>query len=504
MKADLVIGVDCSTTCCKAIVWNLDGKKVSEGRSNLEISTPKPLWYEQSAVSWWHGTVKALEIALHEINLNRLVAICIAHQRETFVPVDESGLPLRNAILWMDGRAGKQISYLSDIFGKDRFHKLTGKPISSNLSVTKLVWLLENEPEVFNKTNKFLDVQAFLVYHLTSKYCTGWGSADPMGLFDMTQNQWAFELLQRINILPNQLPDALPAGLVIGEITPNSSKECGLPVGLPVVAGIGDGQSAGLGSKVTDSKSAYICLGTSIISGYFASSYQVSKNFRTMYGGKKDTYFLETVILGGSYTINWFLEKVLRVKNNKLNKTKELLENLAKDLPAGAQGLLLVPYLNSAMNPYWDEKASGMLIGLRDIHGDGHIYRAILEGIAFEQRLHTIGVESILGNEVENFVVVGGGANSDLWCQIFADVTGKPVQRALEREATALGAGILAATALGFYTDPQEASESMVHLENNIFNPRKEQHKHYSRIFEDVYRYLYPALKERLSILSEC
>jgi xylulokinase len=327
-----------------------------------------------------------------------------------------------------------------------------------------------------------------------------------MGLFDMIQGRWALDLLQSLHLTTDQFPDAFPPGQVIGEITLKAAEVCGLPAGLPVVAGIGDGQSAGLGSGVTNLETAYVSLGTSVVSGYFATSYQTSEKFRTMYGGIDETYFLETVILGGAYTITWFLEKILGAQIQELDNRQQVkdLENMAKAVPAGAQGLLLIPYWNSAMNPYWDSKASGMIIGLRGIHGSGHIYRAILEGIAFEQRLHTSGVERVLENQVENFVVVGGGANSDLWCQIIADVSGKPVRRVLEREATALGAGILAASALDLHSSPQEAAQTMVHLEDGVFEPHEKRHKHYSRLYEEVYRHVYPALSERLSILVDC
>lgn len=325
-----------------------------------------------------------------------------------------------------------------------------------------------------------------------------------MGIFDINQDQWAFELLRSINISPDQLPNAVKPGQIIGEISLKASKECGLPAGLPVIAGLGDGQSAGLGSKVINSKTAYLSLGTSVVSGYFASSYQISELFRTMYGGIENSYFLETVILGGTYTVSWFIEKVLRENNGvTTNNILENLEKVAMEVPAGAQGLLLVPYMNSAINPYWDTKATGIILGLRGVHGRGHIYRAILEGIAFEQRLHSSGVESVLGYEVEKFIVTGGGANNDLWCQIIADITGKLVQRTIESEATALGAGILAVSTTDRYSDPREAAQAMVHLQDDVFEPDDKRYQHYSRLFEDIYRHIFPAVRELLHNLSD-
>jgi len=506
MEANLVIGIDCSTTSCKAIAWNPHGKKVAEGRAKIKTYTPKPLWYEQSADSWWKATVKALQQVLQQVNQKQILGLCISAQRETFVPVDKCNKPIRNAILWMDERAEKQLQYLENSFGREQFHKLTGKYLSGNLSIAKIVWIQKNEPEVFFKTSKFLDVHAYLVYQLTDQLCTSWGCADPMGLFDMTQNNWALELLKCFDLKQCQFPDAVQPGQVIGNITPRASKECGLPNGLPIVSGIGDGQSAGLGSKIISNDNAYISLGTSIVSGYYALKYQTSKNFRTMYGGIENTFIFETVILGGAFTISWLLEKVLQADGKNLKNyqcDEEYLEKEARKVPAGAQGLLIFPYWNSAMNPYWDPKASGMMIGLRGVHGVGHMYRAILEGIAFEQKLQSNHVENELKRNINSYVVGGGGAKSDLWCQIIADIIGKPVQRTIEKEVSSLGVAILAASAIGIYDDARAASKSMVQFSEELFLPDEKRKQYYSKLFESVYRDVFPIMQEKLRTLND-
>jgi xylulokinase len=300
MKKDWVVGVDCSTTSCKAVVWDATGSRVAESRHKLSISTPQPLWYEQSAEDWWQAASAALNALCEQIDPDRLAAICIAHQRETFVPVDEDGLPLRNAILWMDERAGGQLAYLDGAIGRARFHQLTGKPLSGNLSAAKLAWLRECEAGLFKKTSKFLDVHSFLVLRLTGHFRTGWGCAGPMGLFDLQQNRWSGEILGSLDLKTTHFPDAFPAGDVIGQVNEKAAGECGLPAGLPVVAGLGDGQAAGLGTGITKPGEAYLSLGTSVVSGTYTAAYHISNDFRTMYGGIRDTYLLETVILGGA------------------------------------------------------------------------------------------------------------------------------------------------------------------------------------------------------------
>jgi xylulokinase len=225
-----------------------------------------------------------------------------------------------------------------------------------------------------------------------------------------------------------------------------------------------------------------------------------------MYGGIENTFILETVILGGAFTISWLLEKVLSAEENNLKYhqfNEQYLEEIARKVPIGAQGLLLVPYWNSAMNPHWDLKASGMMIGLRGVHGAGHIYRAILEGIAFEQKLQSINVEDELGRNVKSYVVGGGGAKSSLWCQIIADIIGRPVYRTIEQEVSSLGVGILAASATGMYASVLEASNSMVHFSEKIFSPDEKRNQYYSKLFDCVYRDIFPIMQEKLRALND-
>jgi xylulokinase len=279
-----------------------------------------------------------------------------------------------------------------------------------------------------------------------------------------------------------------------------------VPAGLAVVAGIGDGQAAGLGAGVAGPGEAYLSLGTSAISGVFSQAYHTSDCFRTMYSGIPGAYQLEMAVLAGAYTVDWFVEKLVGIPQQDSEAKREalaLLEAQAALLPPGADGLLLVPYWNSAMDPYWDAKASGVILGWRGVHGKAHIYRAILEGIAYEKRLQTRGAESVLGEPVKRFIAVGGGARSDAWCQIIADVVGAPVVRALENEAAALGAGALAAAAAGIYADVGRAARAMARWEERIFEPDAARHPIYTRLYEEVYRQVYPALREPMRRLTD-
>lgn len=498
----LVIGIDCSTSACKAFIWDPSGNLLARGTASLPLITPRPGWHEQSAASWWDAAVLALRQAASQVDSRRLKALCIAHQRETFVTLDELGRPISNAILWMDERARDLLPELERSFDPLEFHRQTGKRLSVNLTLAKIAWLRQNQPDAFTRAFKYLDVHAFLVHRLTGLYATAWGCADPTGLFDMQVKRWSATILDRVGLRLDQLPEVYPPGTFLGSLTPSAAEACGLPVGLPVVAGIGDGQASGLGVNVTEPGDAYLSLGTSVISGTYSDQYQVNAAFRTMSGGILGSYLLETVLLGGAYTLAWFMEKIAAKPGQDIADLQEFYEQSASRIPPGSEGLVVVPYWNSVLGPYWDPEASGMIVGWRGYHQLQHLYRAILEGIAFEQRLYTLGVERALGQVVNRYIAIGGGAQSELWCRIIADVTGKPVFRSTTAEAAALGAGILAAASSGLYTDARQAARAMVHLLPRPFEPDPSRHAFYSRLFEEVYRPLFPALQPYLDRLT--
>jgi xylulokinase len=464
--------------------------------------TPQPGWHEQPSDDWWTATVNAICQAAGQVEPGRLKAVCIAHQRETFVPVDAQDRPLMNGILWLDERARGLLPGLEQSFDRLNFHRLTGKRLSVNLTVAKIAWLREHRPEIFARAAKYLDVHSFLVHRLTGFYRAGWGSADPTGLFDIQNHCWADSLLDWIGIRASQLPEVCAPGTIVGTVTPSAAEACGLPAGLPVVAGIGDGQASGLGVNITTPGDAYLSLGTSVISGTYSETYAEDPAFRTMSGGIPGTYLLETVLLGGGYTIAWFMEKAAGRPGEDLAQLQDVYERAAKEIPPGSAGLVAVPYWSSVLGPYWDPAASGIVAGWRGFHTLAHLYRAILEGTAMELRLETTGVEKSLAGSLRRYIAIGGGAQSDLWCRIIADVTGKPVFRAATTDAAALGAGILAAVGAGCFADAREAANAMTRINPQPIEPDPARVVFYNRMFEEVYRPMFPALQPYLDKLA--
>lgn len=499
----LVIGVDSSTTACKAIAWDRQGQAVAEGRATYSLLQPRPNWYEQDAEAWWDGLCAALESLLARIDVAQVDALCITHQRESFVPVDEKGRPLCNGILWLDERSRPQVAFLEERVGREHFHQITGKPLTTNPSVTKIAWLVQHEPELVARTDKFLDAHAFLVHRLTGAFRTSLASADPMGLVDMRTDAWAAEMIAEVGLRPDQFPNLTSPGEIISSVSERAAAATGLPAGLPVVAGAGDGQCAGLGANATGGGRASLNLGTAVVSGAVSADYFTDRAFRTLYAPIADKYFLETVIQGGAFTVSWFVDQFGGDLGDPGTATPEdALEAAVADVPPGSLGLVVVPYWNHAMTPYWDPAASGVTIGWTGAHGRAHFYRAIMEGIAFEQRLSGDGLAAAMGQSIGEYVALGGGSRSDLWCQIVADVTGVPVVRAATAEATCLGAGILAAVVVGWYPDLPTAADAMTGTAGR-FEPDPATQAIYDRIYSEVYRPLFPTLQPLLHRLTD-
>jgi xylulokinase len=496
MNPDLVIGIDCSTTATKAIAWTMDGAPVVGARREHAVSQPHPGWHEQPADEWWAALTGVLREIAAQIDVRRLAGLSIVHQRETFVPVDAAFRPLRDAILWMDDRAALLLPELEAAIGGDRFHRLTGKRLSRNLTIAKILWLRRHEPDVFAATRYYLDTHAYLVSRLTGRAATSWGSADPTGLYDMQAHAWQPDLLREVGIGIDQLPELFPPGAILGYLTREAAAFCGLPSSLPIISGLGDGQAAGLGAGITGYGPAYLSLGTSVILGAFSHAYVADRAFRTTNAGVAGAYLAETALMGGTYTLSWFAE---RFGAGSL----AALEAAAADLPPGAQGLVVVPYWNSVLSPHWDALASGITVGWRGDHERRHFYRAILEGIAFEQRVCIEGIEAATGQPITSLVVMGGGSQSALWRQIIADVTGKPVRRSSTSEAAALGAGILAAAGSGLFSDVRAAAAAMTRLEEGAECPDLPRHAAYTRLYDGVYRGLFPVLRPYLDRLAE-
>ncbi len=488
-----VIGLDCSTTSVKALAVDANGKVAAQAQVAIPLTSPRPGWYEQDPGDWWRASRSALKGVARQINPATIRAIAIANQRETFVPLGANGTILRPAILWLDERCKGEVETFAKKVGRSAIHRITGKPPDFAPVVYRLAWLKKHEPELFGRIRKVCDVHTYVVWRLTGSFKTSWASADPLGLFALKSKRWSPKILNALGMREGQMPEAFRPGTILGRISKHAARETGLERDTMIVAGGGDGQCAGLGSGALSSRRAYLNLGTAIVAGIYGEQYNISTAYRTMCSCSGNGYYYECSLRAGTFAIDWLLRHILNVEPSRHPSIYKELEAEARSVAPGSDGLLHLPYLTGAMNPHWDMSARGAFVGLSAAHHRGHLYRSLLEGIAFEQLLALQSVEHELGKHVREIAVIGGGAANELWCHILADVTGRTLLFPKTTEASALGAAMTAAAAAGWYSSIEEAAAAMTSIEREL-RPDVRNQKFYRRLFP-AYRKLYPSLR---------
>ncbi|MCB9259145.1 MAG: xylulose kinase [Ignavibacteriales bacterium] len=494
MNNNLVIGLDSSTTSTKAIVFDKNGKIYAKASSPIPLFSPQLNYYEQNPEDWWKSAKIVLNKITKQIDPNRIKALSIVNQRETFVPLDKNQKPLRSAIIWLDERCKSEVEPFAKLIGKANIHKITGKPIDYAPVVYRLAWMKKYEKDLYKKIAMICDVQAWLVWKLTGEFKTSWASADPLGLFDMKKKKWSNDILGHLELNENQLPLLYPTGKCLGKISKEAAKSTCLKTETKLIAGGGDGQAAGLGSNAISSERAYLNLGTAAVAGIYGKQYKTNNAFRTMSACNDNGYYYECSLRAGTFAIDWFIKNIINVNTSQEPKIYKQLENEAKKVSLGSDELLFLPYLNGVMNPYWDSNARSVFLGLSSFHTRGHMYRSILEGIAFEQLFAIEEVEKITGKKVKQLAAIGGGASSIFWCKIIADITNKDLLILKNSEASCLGAGISATVGLGLHSSFKSAADKMNSVKKTI-TPDQSNHKKYKKMFAR-YKNIYPSIQK--------
>lgn len=496
MTSPLVIAVDCSTTAAKAIVVDVAGQVVGTGAHPLVTTSPAPHWFEQQAKDWWTATDLAIRQALGEIaDRSAVAALCVTHQRETFVCLDADDEPLRAAILWMDGRADAETRR----YGTPAVEQLCGKPADITPGLYKLLWLRDHEPDTMARCRRVVDVHSYLVHAMTARWVSSTASVDPLALIDQTTGDYSGELLELAGMNRDQLPALVPTGASLGPLRPDLAEAWGLTRDVEVIAGTGDGQAAGLGLSVTNPGVAYLVLGTAVVIGSETTTYRSARAYRSMISAMPGQTTVETFSSSGTYLSTWFRSEF---GDQALAGAPDPgLERDAAAVPVGSERLLTLPYWNGAQTPHWDSRASGVVLGWRGCHTRAHFYRSLLEGIAFELRLQLDGLEEARGERVEVIRAMGGGARSHLWTQILADVFDRPLEVRASGEVSALGAAAVALTAIGEFGSLADAAAAVARTDA-VVQPRAQEATSYAEL-RAVYRRVYSETRNLLHTLHD-
>lgn len=489
----LVIAIDSSTTSTKAIIVDAEGHVITSAKNNIELLNPAMDFYEHDPKEWWGSTYKSISEALAKLNPNdrqRIAAIGITHQRESFGVFDKDGNAIRNGILWLDARAKKQIQE----YGCKEIHDLSGKPPGEPPAIYKLAWLKENEPETLQKAYKIVDVAGYLNWNMTGLWASSLGCADTLGLLDIRNRDYSDQLLDIAGVKREHMADLIIPGDIVGNLKPELVSEWKLSKSIPIIAGCGDGMAAGIGSGAISPDIAYLNLGTAVVAGVQNSSYKSDSVFRTYVSGIPHNHIFEVTQHSGAHLAGWFRQTL--GDPQLAGEPDPRLDEEAASIPPGCEGLITLPYWDAVQSPYWDPIARGATIGWRGTHTRAHMYRSILEAIAFEVKLNLDFLQQNTGVKLTSIRIMGGGSRSKLWRQIVTDVLGMPITICLEDEISAMGAAIQAMASTGVFgtTDITEAAKRMARMGETVY-PDLEQTKAYEEVAK-IQRQLYPVLKD--------
>lgn len=497
---DYVVGVDIGTQSTKALLCAADGRIVAQDSVAYQPDTPRPLWAEQDPAIWLDAVVRAIAGAVTKARaddgvfaVERIRSICISGlYGGSGIPVDADIKPLHPCLIWMDRRAEAEVKWISANIDPARLRQVTGNHVDSYYGFTKILWIRENRPDVWARTRYFLPPNAWVIHALTGEIAVDHSSAGNIGgIYDLQARRWSDEMLAALGIPRRMMPDRLVGSSeIVGRLKPDMATRLGLPAGTPVVAGGVDAAVATFAAGATRKGQHVAMIGTSMCWGFITRDVDTRSGLISMphvFGGEHDVY-----VFGGAATAGasaaWFVEQFGPAEAGA--DAYAALEAAARDLPPGSDGLVFLPYLMGERSPVWDGQASGAFVGLTLTHSRAHAYRAVLEGVAFALRHN---MESVPGATLDgNLIVVGGATKSDLWLQIIADVTGRPVLTIAEEVEAAMGAALLAALGVGL-ASPEQAARGWVRLREHA-RPRQTARRVYDGAFA-IYKDLYPALR---------
>ncbi len=489
------IGIDSSTTATKALLTDGEGSIVAVGRSGYTFETPRPLWSEQSPELWWEGTIEAINQCLDIAGVSgkSVAGIGLTGQMHGLVMLDERGEVLRPAILWNDQRTEAECDEIRDAVGAQRLIDITGNDALTGFTAPKIIWVRNNEPHVFDATSKVLLPKDYVRFRLTGEYATDKAGGSGTILFDLPSRDWSPEVVAALGIDPSWLPGTYEGTAVTGGVSREASELTGISVGTPVVGGGGDQAASAVGVGAIAPGVLAMSVGTSgvVFGSTDHPAYEPEGRLHAFCHAIPDMWHLMGVMLSAAGSYQWMKDSIAP------DRSFDELEAAAAGVPAGSGGLIFLPYLSGERTPHPDSLARGAFVGLTVRHGLGHMARAVMEGVAFGLR-DSVELMRVAGS-VGEVRISGGGAASDLWLRIIADVIGLPISVVGTTEAAAHGGAILAATGTGTFSSVDEAVNGAVSIGRTVVPGAA------TGIYDEmyaVYRGLYPSLRSHFHRLS--
>jgi len=491
----ITIGIDIGTSAVKLLAMDKSGKVLKT------LSREYPLYMyndgrsEQAPEDWWAETAKGLkEIVEHTQNLGEVAAVSFSGQMHGLVALDKDDNVLRRAILWNDQRTQAQCDYLNNEIGREKLLDNAANIALTGFTAPKILWMRDNEPELFAKISKVMLPKDYIAYKLTGVFATDYSDASGMLLLDVAKKDWSDSLLEIMGLTRNQVPALYHSYESVGTVTQEASHETGLPTSAKVVIGGGDQAVGAIGTGTVKSGTCSVSLGTSGVLFVAADDFAVDKGPSAIHSFCHATgkYHLMGVTLAAAGSGKWWFEDILGTRDYDKEQS-EMAANLGKN------SVYYLPYLSGERTPHNNPLARGTFIGMNMTTTRSDMTQAVMEGVAFSLRDILTRVKE-LGHTVTTARIIGGGANSPVWCQIVADVLGLKVEKINATEGPAFGAAILAMVGAGAYATVEEACASLIQA-TDVFTPDAAAAARYDKHYP-VYTGLYTALKDSFKAMD--
>lgn len=502
-----LLGVDLGTSGTKTALFDEKATVVAAHTAEYPLYQPQNGWAEQDANDWWKATVEGVSavLAASGIKASEIAGVGLSGQMHGLVMLDGEGRLLRRSIIWADQRTQKEVEQMDRVVGRQRLIEVTANPAMTGFTAAKILWVQNNEPELYEKCRHILLPKDYIRYKLTGEFATEVSDASGMQLMDVPKRRWSDEILGKLGIDKALLARMHESPDITGRVHVAAAAETGLAEGTLVAGGAGDNPAAAVGTGVVAAGKAFTTIGTSAV--VYAVSDEVSLDLKgrvhTLCASVPGKWTVMSCTQAAGLSLQWLRNTCCAPESAQAEKEGVdpyyLMDKLAAGVPIGADKLLYLPYLMGERSPHPDPNCRGVFFGLSAFHGRPQLIRAVMEGVAYSQ-LECVDVFREMGVEICDMIATGGGGRSKLWRQMLADLYGCPVRTLKVDEGPALGVALLAGVAAGLYASVPQACQAAVQY-GAIQQPNAQNSKAYQPYYQ-LYKQLYPHMRADFDTLA--
>lgn len=503
-----LIGVDLGTSGTKTVLFDEAGKMVSSATAEYPLYQPKIGWAEQDPEDWWKATCNTIKEVLFKASIrpDEVKAVGLSGQMHGAVLLGRDNKVLRRAIIWCDQRSSDECEEITSLIGKERLIEITANPALTGFTASKLMWVKNNEPHIYEKIKKVLLPKDYIRYRLTGEFATEVSDASGMQYMNISERSWSDEVLSKLEVEKPWLGDLYESQEISGKVSSIGAINTGLLEGTPVAGGGGDQAAGAIGNGIVRSGVISSTIGTSGV--VFAYSDKVTIDplgrVHTFCHAIPGAWHVMGVTQGAGLSLKWFRDNFC-IEEKRAAELMNidpyiLMDKEAELIEPGSEGLIYLPYLMGERTPHLDPDARGVFFGLSARHEKSHMIRSIMEGVVFSLK-DCMDVMIDMGIEAREIRASGGGGKSKLWREIQADIFGTDILTINSSEGPAFGAALIAGTGVGIYKSVQEACDAVIEIKTKE-KMKIENNSRYAKLHV-IYSDIYKSLKHNFKDLKQ-